>query len=511
MQAWQIAWVGYALLHDVSNLWHTNGFYPQPYTLAYSDSNLGYALFGMIGSGPEAAVGRYNLIYIFAFALASIGAYALVRQLGAGRIAAAVAGATFAYAPWRYAHEGHLQILSTGGIALSLAMLARGHGWSLRDGYRPDRVRPGWALAGWAVAAWQLTLGFGIGVPFVYVLVFGALSAVVVWWRRGRPAISRRLLSFDLIGLGGLGAVAVAMAYPYLQVLTLHPDARRSWEYVALYSPPLSGFAVAPQSSLLWGELHEPARKMLGDSANEKELLCGLVLYGLATAGLFISVWTVRQRMLLLLGTVASVLLALGTNGPLYLFAYLLLPGIDGSRTPGRLVLWTTLLLAVLAAGFVTAVARYRMRRPIVLWVLLAAVLIEGLPNIDHPRVPAAPAAFAAASGPRVVLPSDPLTDQNVLLWSTAGFPTMLNGGSGFEPPDQQATRELLQHFPDEASVNKLRSLGVRSVVVVRDRAIGTPFEGALDAPVEGLGLTRQEVGPDVLYTIAATEPQPRW
>ena len=73
------------------------------------------------------------------FALAFVGAYALVRQLGAGRIGAAVAGAAFAYAPWRLAQAGHLQVLSTGGIALALAMLARGHGWSLRHGYRPER------------------------------------------------------------------------------------------------------------------------------------------------------------------------------------------------------------------------------------------------------------------------------------------------------------------------------------------------------------------------------------
>ena len=36
-----------------------------------------------------------------AHALLLIGGYALVRQLGAGRTGAAVAGIAFAYAPWR--------------------------------------------------------------------------------------------------------------------------------------------------------------------------------------------------------------------------------------------------------------------------------------------------------------------------------------------------------------------------------------------------------------------------
>src|SRR5207244_11185061 len=107
---------------------------------------------GMIGVGPRAAVLRYNIMYVLVFAFAFVGAYALVRQLGANKAGAAVAGAAFAYAPWRLGQAGHMHVLSAGGIALALAMLARGHGYSLRHGYRPERVRPGWAFAGWPVA-----------------------------------------------------------------------------------------------------------------------------------------------------------------------------------------------------------------------------------------------------------------------------------------------------------------------------------------------------------------------
>jgi hypothetical protein len=133
-QAWILAWNGHAVLHDISHVWRTNAFYPEKYPLAFSDSLLGYAPAGMIGSGVADAVLRYNVMLVLAFALASVGGYALARQLGGNRVGAAVAGAAFAYAPWRYGHDGHLNILSTGGIALALAMLARGHGWSLTRG-----------------------------------------------------------------------------------------------------------------------------------------------------------------------------------------------------------------------------------------------------------------------------------------------------------------------------------------------------------------------------------------
>jgi hypothetical protein len=75
LQAWQIAWAGHALLTDPLNLWHSNAFFPAPYTYAYSDTLLGYAPAGWFGSGMEAAVFRYNILYVLAYALAFVGVY----------------------------------------------------------------------------------------------------------------------------------------------------------------------------------------------------------------------------------------------------------------------------------------------------------------------------------------------------------------------------------------------------------------------------------------------------
>ena len=216
--AWLVAWNGHAIMHDLDGLWNTNGFYPDTYGLALTDSLLGYAPAGVIGSGMDAAVLRYNVLFVLAFALAALGGYALVRQLGADKIGAAVAGVAFAYAPWRYGQIGHLNILSTGGIALALAMLARGHGWSLTHGYRPERTRPGWVLAGWLVAAWQISLGFGIGLPFAYVLAAGCVAALVGWLVTGRPTLGRRLVLADLGGGLVFAAVTGYFAWIYQHV-----------------------------------------------------------------------------------------------------------------------------------------------------------------------------------------------------------------------------------------------------------------------------------------------------
>src|SRR5919106_3530258 len=175
-QAWQIAWGGHALQHQPLDYWQSNMYWPLDNTLAFSDALVGYAPFGLIGEGFEAAIARYDLLFLFAYALAFVGTYLLARELGVSRPAAAVAGAAFAYAPWRLEQDGHLHVISSGGIALALFLLVRG--------YRRGSART--VLAGWLVAAWQLALGFTLGLMLAYLLA--ALSLLLLGhWRRLRP------------------------------------------------------------------------------------------------------------------------------------------------------------------------------------------------------------------------------------------------------------------------------------------------------------------------------------
>ncbi|MBM7084394.1 hypothetical protein [Micromonospora humidisoli] len=633
LQAWQVAWGGHALLTNPLQVWHSNTFYPEPYTYAYSDTLLGYAPFGMIGDGPVAAVIRYNLLYLLTHALALFGAYALARQVGAGRAGAAVAGVSFAYAPWKLAQAGHLHVLSIGGIALALAMLARGHGWSLRHGHRPDRVRPGWVVAGWAVAAWQVTLGFGIGLPFAYVLGLLCLGAVVtygvVWLRRRtRPVVPRRLLLADLAGGIGFAGVTLAMAAPYFEVVARNPSGRRTVAQIEMFSPPWRGFVTAPPESWLWGERHEAARATLG-FPGEMTLLPGVVLLSLAVAGLFFSAWRLRHRLMLAGAALVSVALAAGTTfggdgNPGYVTLVEHAPGWDGVRTPGRLVLWTTLLLGLLAAGALTvreparetapgaepapgpegerppgsepaggpqpgpeptgeqpgseptgaqpsgperageqppdpergaepavptlrpagapvlveafaaveaapgprpalrsaawsgsAAEQAAPRKPapkrdggqwrlarLALLVPLLLVLVEGINRTPHVPAPEQPAVLRGLTGPALVLPSDGIRELHVMLWSTDGFPKVVNGLASFTPQSQERIRAASMTFPDATSVAYLRQVGVRTVVLLPGWAAGTPWADVAARPVDGLGISREMVGEDVIYRL---------
>ncbi|MBM2615029.1 hypothetical protein JIG36_05580 [Actinoplanes sp. LDG1-06] len=479
LQAWQVAWAGNSL-----HWWDSNTFFPAPYSFVYSDMLLGYAPAGWFGDGVEAALVRYNLLYVGAYALAAFGAYVLTRQLGVGPAAAAVAGIGWAFAPWRLAHSGHLNVLSIGGIALCLALLLRGH----------VRRKPWTVLAGWLVAAWQVSLGFGIGLPLAYGLVLGCL--VLAWpvWRLR----DRRLLAADLAGGAVFALTCVLLGRLYLRVVELNPQARRGLEWTEMFAPPLRGYLVAPADSWLWGDHFTAARESL-DWPPEMALMPGAALIVLGMLGVFWSVFRWRYRLLLLAGVWLTGLLGLGTD-PGYLTLSRVLPGWDALRTPGRLMIWISLLLAVLAAGLLGRL-RGRWRALIVL--PLALVLAEGVNRTPHPEVPVAPAAVRAATGPFLVLPSDGLLELNVMLWTTDGFPQVANGLASFEPDSQARLRQSTTAFPDAASVALLRETGIRSVVVLPDRLGGTAWEGVPDRPVDGLGITREEHGDGLVYRIS--------
>lgn len=517
-QAWQIAWAGHILLTDPTRLWQSNAFFPLTDSFAYGNSLLGYAPFGMIGEGPAAAILRYNILFVLAHALLAVGGYALVRQLGAGRTGSAVAAVAIAYAPWRLAQEGHLDIISAGGIPLALAMLARGHGWSLRRGLRPERRSAKWAAAGWLVAVWQVSLGFSLGGPFLIVL--GLILLVLLFGvpirrlRRPaeRPVLGWRLMLTDTLGPLILAGVSALIAIPYFRI----PDSGRAATEIAFFSPPLRGLLIGPAESRIWGAPHEVPRSSLGWPA-EMGLLPGFVLYALALAGLAFSIWTLRQRLLLLFALAVTIVLTLGTHfyegrwTYLPLFGHL--PASLGLRIPGRLMLWATLLLAVLAAGAVAEFVRRaehlsEQRIPpwpgpwlrLATFVPLMLVLVEGWNATAHPVVPSQPTAMRTVSGPMLVLPTAALTDQTVMLWSTTRFQPMLNGSGGFGAARQTELRRNVETFPDATSIEYLRSLNVDRVLLLRSQSAGTPWERAGDIPVDALNIRREDLDDAVLF-----------
>ncbi len=519
-QSWQIAWDGHALATQPLDFYQSNQFWPLADSLAFSDALIGYAPAGLIGSGPRAAVARYDLLFLFAFALAFLGGYLLARELGAPPWAAAVGGAAFAFAPWRLEQGGHLHVLSSGGIPLTLFLLLRG--WR--------RERPWLVIGGFAVAAWQVSLGFSLGLLLAYLLLLVGAVAVVWWLRAGRPALPRRMLVATVAGGLLLALVSWGLAQPYLRVLDAHPEAKRSAVTVARYSGGPEIFLTASRTSLVWGGATSGLRD--GQVAvAEKTLFPGLAILLLALAGLGWRGYPRGLRIGLGVAVLALAVLSLGfqVDGAGRFLPYRLLwdwlPGWQAIRVPGRLHTLTTLALAVLAAGGAArAVAVLRARRgartaAVVAALLVAAVVVEGsgfgigrdgeaVAGYPHPTVPTAPAGLAGLPAPLLQLPAAPEDNRRYLLWSTAGFPAMLNGRSSVDPRFFKDTlRAVAPCFPTRAAIERLRRIGVRTVVVHTDRPDRTlpGVRVACPAPrptAAELGVRRERRGPLVVYRL---------
>ena len=241
--AWQIAWVGHAMLHDPLHLFDSNAFYPHPLSLAFSDSLLGYGPAAFFGHGTVAALVRYNLLFLWAWSLCFVGAYLLGRELGLTKLAAGAVGIAFAYAPYRVTEAGHLHVISSGGIALALFLLLRG--------YRRGSTKL--VLAGWLVSAWQVSLGFTLGLQYSYLIGILALLALLHWLHIGRPGLPRSLVVVTCIGMAIFGVVAIYQARPYLKVANEYPTAKRTLKEVKTYSSGPAALVSASSENRVWG------------------------------------------------------------------------------------------------------------------------------------------------------------------------------------------------------------------------------------------------------------------
>jgi hypothetical protein len=520
-EAWQLAWDGHALLHQPLHFFQSNQFFPAADTRAYVDGLIGYAPAGLIGNGPVAAVARHNALFFFAYALAFVGGYLLARELGAGRAGAAVAGAAFAYAPYRLEHDGELNILSSGGIPLALFLGLRG--------YR--QRRPWLVLGAWLVAAWQVTLSLNLALPFAYLLGILAVVAAVSWTRRRWP-LPRSLVVATVAGAAAMALVDGVVARPYLDVS--REFGPRSVQEVDFYSTGPRAFLAAPRSNLLWGRATVGVRDGL-DWVQEQTLFPGVAILALALVGAFAGSFPRRLRIALAGGALVAGWLSLGlsTHGGWVLWPYRLLydyaPGWVGVRVPERIWLLTMLALALLAADGAQALLR-RVRpgrwATAVAAALVGLVLLEGsgfhlgregslihlgadAPSYfggpPHPTVPKMPPGQRGLPGPQMHLPlqTGEASSPRVVLWSTDGFPKVTTGIGAYQPKLYNRLKEEMRGFPDRRSVSRLRALGVRVVVLHPDLVAGTPWEHAADRPLTGLALRRRDGVGVVVYRLS--------
>ena len=215
--------------------------------------------------------------------------------------------------------------------------------------------------------------------------------------------------------------------------------------------------------------------------------------------------------------------MALGTHGPLYRVAMVLVPPLQGLRAPARFGMMVALALAVLAG---LGAARLLSRAPLG-WrrhafgaVLVACLAVEYASQVGplHAWVQREPiyAAWLRAQPPGAVVDL-PIARAHSLPhyeaeWSFYGRThrhPMVNGYSGYFPKRYIDLLGVMIAFPRGESLAALRAHDVRYVVVHEDRyepADFIDFDGRLRR-TPGLTLVGRIPDPDYPATVFVLEP----
>ena len=279
-------------------------------------------------AGPVVA---WNVLLLLVTFAAGLFTYLWLRELDVPPWGAAAGALAFELAPYR--------VLQSGGHLLGwIAVLVPLALWAFERARRAETVRAAhlWgALAAGAVLSvplsGQLHLALGV-LPFVAVyaaLRYSRLASLWAW--------------------GGVLAAAAAGLIAETVIISGSTEAEgRTLAEVAFYS-------ASPLDVLSRWRLHGP----------ERYVYLGWLLPVLAVAGLVLLARR-RRGLAILLGLAAllPVLLALGTNLPLYETLRDVFPPLRYPRVPGRFLPLANLALAALAAVAVAAVvARFEGRR----------------------------------------------------------------------------------------------------------------------------------------------------
>jgi hypothetical protein len=511
--AWEIGWTVHALTTDPAQLPHGNIFHPLRYTLGLDEPVLGTTLLVLpLAAFTTDAVLLHNVVRLLTFLLSALSAYWLAKELGVREGAALLAGVLFAFSPIRTDQMiAHLSTLGTQWWPLVLLFTIRFA--------RQGRTRHALLAALFFVLAF-LACGYH-GVIAIAVLPPALL--VLFCGRSGRlPA-------------GALATVLAALAL--LPVYLMHQKAlaperyARSTEETVQYAAPLESFLSTSRSNRIYGEATDVFRP-----AGPNNLFPGLVVPGLVIAGA-IMIARKRERpsreaLALAVLLFCAVLVALGPR--IRAFGYDLGPGpwallrdalplFQMIRVTSRAGVFVALPLVMLAA---LALTRLR-PRPVLVGAVgllgMVETLVAPIPIppwsklVDTRKDPPAVYRWLAEQPGRDAIVELPMLDDYGLerrpafhesvymVYSTLHWKPLVNGYAGIEPRPHARLRELARSFPSRESLDALRAVGTRYVIVHRKGYGPFQWERLQKGLPQALAGPLREVetfGPDLVYEL---------
>jgi len=463
--SWVMAWDCRMLASYPAELFHAPIFYPNRWSLAFSEHTLGNALmvfpFWCAGAGP---ILLHNLALMLTFVLSGFFMFLLVRRLTGDDRAAALCGVFYAFSHYRFGQLGNLPLLSMEGLPLFLLGL---HLIFTRGAWRDFAL----GMAGFLMLA--LTIHYYTYMALVAGLLF------LVWHlvqQRGRLELRliRRALAASLV----LIVLMTPLLVPYLKVRSEYGFRRETAE-TGFYSARPSSYLAAPSSNRLLGSITKPFTR------KEGVLFPGILVLGLAGCAAAYprgsNMASARSYYVLL--AIMAGWCSLGPNPPgpipsLYAVLQAGLPGFDGMRVPARFGMLVVTALTVLA-GYGAAALLGRMQNRRAAFATCACLLLAVsetwcVPHAfrDAPTHPDEVNQWLAeqpGDAPVLFLPVFTSTrsyyETRRMISATSHWRPMVNGYSGFSPPGFDDLAVRLNRYPDKEAVALVQELGIRYVV----------------------------------------------
>lgn len=506
LAAWVLGWTARAAVERPLDVFQGNIFHPAPDALASSENLLGLlpvsAPVFLATGNPVLTHNVTVLALVWALALAT---FVAVRGFTGSAAAGLLAGVCAAFAPIVVADWSNV----ISGTAVHLVPLVLLLAWRAAAAPRASLLV---ALA--ATVALQVLAGLYVAYQLLVVL---AACAPGLWLEARRGGRSPWPVA---VALGAGFLVLVPLGAPYLRVRAsgVLPD-------------PATARALAASLAPSWADAWQTLRDNLGWPG----LLLAVV--GLESAGV-----PLRVRASLLAAAALTFVLSGGPDVPLlpgtslpgpYEIATRIVPGFGAMRAPGRFLIPTVLLLAMLAGLGAAAAARRlaehggRLRRQAasaaVVTLALLLVLARAVePALPAKALPASPEQWnvygwlrdhgrdgALVELPAMVSPLDArdldATGEYLLGAAIHGLP-LLNGYSGHAPASAELILTLAQRLPDAralaalCALTELRWIAVHLDTAPELRAAWRAAEAVL--PVERVP---GYFGPVWLYRVTAS------
>lgn len=436
INTWVLDWDWHATFHQPARLFQANIFYPATYSLAFSENLYGIAvvLFPLraVGVTPLTA---YNVAMLLGYTLCGVAAYLLAYEITGSAWGAIAAGIFYAFLPYRFTQAPHVQYVWAGTLPLLLFTLVR------------YQKKPDWRHAIWFGAAFLWN-----GLSNVHFFFFGTV-AIVMTMAILRPPLAR---------IAATGAIAMLILapflYPYHAASKLY-GMERSWDETMDRS-------AVPHDWLLNNVAWRPY-PTINDLAVDPErwLFPGALALCFAVLAFASREW--RPLTLawswVLLGFVGS----LGLRTPFYRFFFLYVPGFRAIRVPARWALISQVGLALLIAIAVAAIARHAKWAGIVIALAFLTELHQSIRWYMAPTNTRPVDQWAATARPHAMteLPIRRELDYEVMLRATTHHRPIVNGVSGFAPPEYARLVNLCETWSDDL-VPELARIGVTHVIV---------------------------------------------